>query len=292
MGLLDDLQQEAARRKASEDEGVRKKAERETLYRGEVEPAMDRLHEYLVKLTQHLGFLKPKTQSRYPIPGYGDIVGVVVPEFDLKVSTQPYSREITLNFACAVSSEDSPTVEVLGSVKIKAVSAQFQKHRLAGLQSSKKDANGEMSSAVFNARGKIPMQVHCAADMESGQIKMTFTNFDDLGSVTKVFAPSQLTEQMLDELGRFIAREQSGLMREALPDQVRQQLRAKIQQDMMKRKWEAQVIAQQEAERQRLAQESSIKTKVLKQVDGIGKKITSGSWLASLKKLVKRGDGS
>ena len=45
MGLLDELEQEAQRRKAGADDVERLKQERETAYRTQLEPGMVALHE-------------------------------------------------------------------------------------------------------------------------------------------------------------------------------------------------------------------------------------------------------
>ena len=98
MGLLDELEQEAQARKATADDAEKRKAEREEIFRTQLDPGMTALYEYLQKLTASLKILKPKTQLRYALGGYGDIVGYVEHEYDLKISSQPGAKEIKLSF--------------------------------------------------------------------------------------------------------------------------------------------------------------------------------------------------
>jgi len=133
----------------------------------------------------------------------------------------------------------------------------FQKHRLAGLQDFKKDDSGEMVSGNFRARGKVPLSVMITAEASTCQVRLNFTNFDALGTISKVTGPALFNEALFDEIGRYIAREPSNLFREDLPDDYRRQLQHKIQQEQMRRKWEQKLAVQQQEELERLKREKS-----------------------------------
>lgn len=263
MGLLDDLEQEAQRRKASLDEVERAKAEREAVFKTQLEPAMQALHEYLSKLTANLTFLKTKSRIKFEIPGYGPIVAAIDHDYDLKANKlSPTSKEIVLGFHATVVSEECPTAEVHGSAKIRTLNMLFQKYRLAALHEFKKDDAGEMTSATFKARGRIPLNATVATDAETTIVRMSFTNFDTLGTVTKNVSPAHFNEQLFDEMGRFVAREPSQLFREELPDDYRKQLQQRVQQDQMRRRWESKIAEQQKEELERLKREQSLKGKL------------------------------
>lgn len=272
MGLLEELEQEAERRKAGLDEAGRQKQERESLYKTRLDPAMQALYEFLARLVNNLKFLKPRTAAHYQVPGYGAIPAYVDHEYDLRVSAQQLAKEITLNFNCVVATDECAPLEVQGAAKIKALNAMFQKYRLAGLAETRKDDTGEITHATFRARGKIPLSVTINADAESGVVRMCFTNFETLGGVTKSVGPSQLNDQLFDDLARFIAREPSGLFREDLPDEFRKQLQQRIQKEQMRRKWETKIGDQQREELEHLQREQSLKGKMERTVQGVRKK--------------------
>src|SRR5688500_12690859 len=96
MGLLDELEQEAQRRKATLDQAERQKQERESVYKTQLDPAMQALYEFLAKLVDNLKFLKPKRPQLFKLAGYGDVVGYLEHDYELKTSAQPWSKEITL----------------------------------------------------------------------------------------------------------------------------------------------------------------------------------------------------
>lgn len=270
MGLLDDLEQEAQRRKASLGDAEQVKLEREQAFKTRLEPGLQAFHEYLAKLTANLAFLKPKTQLSFDIPGYGTVVANVEHEYDLRANTiSPVSKEVVLLFSANVATDDCPTVQVQGAQKIRTLNSFFQKARLAGIAEFKKDEAGEMVQASFRARGKITLNVTVAADAESGVARLSFTNFDSFGTITKSASPQQFDEKLFDEVGRFIARETNSLFREALPEDFRKQLAHKVQQEQLKRKWESKIAEQQAADLDRARKEQGLKGRFDKAVKDV-----------------------
>lgn len=285
MGLLDDLEQEAQRRKAGADDQDRAKQEREAAYRTQLEPGMAALHEYLSKLTQNLAFIKPKKPFRYALPGYGDLVLQVEHEYDLKIQSQPASKEIRLSFPCPIQTDECPNVEVLGSTKIKTVAGAFQRFHIGGVTVTKKDGNGEALAANVRARGRVVLSAVFSADADSGVVRLQFANFDQLGGQqTKTVTPEQFNEALYDEIGRYIAREPNNLFREALPDDYRKQLRTKVQQEEMKRRWEAQMAQRQRDELAEMERQQGLAGKLTKVVD----QVKAGSLFDKLRGLVRK----
>ncbi len=287
VGLLDELEQQAQQRKASADDAEKRKSQREEIFRTQLEPGMTALHEFLVKLVTNLKLLQPKKSLHYALAGYGDIVGYIEHEYDLKVNQQPGSREIVLGFHCAVASEECPTVEVIGASKVKTVAGAFQRLHLGGLLDQKKDANGEVASAKFNAKGRIPMSATFFADADSAMVRMNFVNFDSLGTATKNVVAAQLNEALFDAIGRYLMREDSNLFQEALPDSFRAQLRTKVQQDQIKRRWESKIGERQKAELAQIQREQSLAGRFAKPA-AKETKPAAVSWLDRVKGLVKK----
>lgn len=295
MGLLDELEQEAQKRKASAQDAEKLKAAREETFRTQLDPGMVALFDYLTKLVASLKVLQPKTQLRYPLAGYGDIIGYVEHDYDLKVTQQPGSKEITLSYPCSIANEECPTVEVYGASKVRTVAGAFQRFHLGGLLEPKKDAAGDVISAKFKAKGRIVQTATFGADADSAIVKLSFVNFDGLGTVTKNIPPAQLNETLFDDIGRYLTHQPNGLFREALPDSYRNQLRSKVQQEEIKRRWESKITATQNAELDKLKKEQSIAGKFGKLVSrntgekpALVEKPQENSWMDRLKGLVKK----
>lgn len=291
MGLLDELEQEAQKRQASAGDAEKRRAEREEAFRTQIEPGLTALYEYLQKLGASLKILKPRKQQRYALSGYGEVVGYIEHDYDLHTSAQTGTKEIKLSFPCAVASDECPTIEVQGATKIKTVAGAFQRYHLGGVIDPKKDASGEVVSARFNAKGRIPLTATFVGDAETAMVRMTFVNFESLGSVTKAVTGAQLNEALFDDIGRFLTREPNSLLHEVLPDAYRNQLRTKVQQDAIKRRWETKINEQQQTELAQMKRQQSITGRmaalVIKDDKAAGAAApASSSWLGKLKGLV------
>ena len=269
MGLLDELEMQARQRRTSDDELSRRKAERESDYRNRLEPALDALHAFLSELIEKLRTLKPRTQLRYQVHGYGEIVGYIEHEYRLGDERQTASREIALDFPCAIATDECPAIEVEGASRVRAIAGIFQRHRIGGMQAPRKDVSGEIVAATFRAKGRIPLGAHFHADAESGQLRMTFSNFDDLGIATKSVAAAQVDEALYEQIGRFLLREPNTLLREDLPEAYRKQLRSKIQQQEIKRRWETRIGERRESELAELRRAYTIRGRATGLLDGL-----------------------
>jgi len=292
VGLLDELEQEAQRRKATADDAGKRKAEREQTFLTQIEPGLGALYEYLQKLTASLKVLQPKKQQRYVLNGYGEVVGYIEHDYDLKISAQPGNKEIKLSFPCAIAGEECPTIEVQGASKVKTVAGAFQRYHFGGMLDPKKDASGEIVSARFNAKGRITMSATFSGDADSAVVKMTFTNFDGLGTVAKTATGAQLNDELFDDIARSLTREPNTLLSETLPDAHRMQLRTKVQQDQIKRHWENKINEQQQDELAQIKREHSITGRFARLVTKDDKKPAAEaaptSWFGKLKGLVKK----
>jgi hypothetical protein len=291
VGLLDELEQEAQKRRASADEAEKHKAEREDVFRTQLEPGMTALFAYLTKLVASLKILQPKKQISYVLNGYGTIVGYAEHEYELKVNQQPGSREITFGYPCAIANEECPTVEVQGASKVRTVGAAFQRYHLGGLLEPKKDGSGEIVSAKFKAKGRIPQTAIFSADADSSVIKVTLTNFDSLGAAVKNVPANLFNDALFDDIGRYLTHEPNGLFRENLPDSYRNQLRTKVQQEQIKRRWETKISGQQQTDLDKLKRDQSIASKFVKKPaveSSDAEKPADNSWLGRLKGLVKK----
>lgn len=252
MGLLDELEQEAERLRAEAAAQAAARGDREQVWTQQLAPAMANLAAYLEKLTTNLGFLKRRARFEFELPGYGRVVAYADPEFQLKSSPTKIAHEITLDWAAQVATEECPTLELEGTARIKALQGVFQNQRLSGLVESRKNANGEPVAARFQARGRIPLRVHVQAELETSMARMQFANLEGFGSSGRSFGAEQLTPELFDALGRFITREDLEFARERLPEDLRKQLRSRIERDQLKREWEQKLARQLEEDEARV----------------------------------------
>jgi hypothetical protein len=244
MGLLEELEQEAERQRAEQARLAGERAVREHHWNERLLPAMRALDEYLQRLARNLAFVKRRTRVVYPLPGYGDVIAHLEPNFILQSTPTASSYEITMEGVANVATDDCPQVVCDSVARVRSVSAVLQQHRLGGVTETSRSPNGEATSARCQARGRIPLHLQVTADLESGQARMTFQNFEGFGQSSRSFTAEQLDSALFDALGRYLMREESTFAQESLDVELRRQLQSRIQRDQAKRAWEHKLGAQ------------------------------------------------
>jgi hypothetical protein len=222
------------------------------------------------------------------VPGYGEIVGYIEHEYRLNDDRQVSAREIGLEFPCAIATDECPSIEVEGASRVRAVSGFFQRHRIGGMLAPRKDASGDVVAATFRAKGRIPLGASFHADAESGQLRMSFSNFDGLGTTNKSVAAMQVDQGLYEQIGRFLLREPNTLLREDLPEAYRKQLRSKVQQLEMKRRWETRIGDNRDTELAALRRDHTARGRLNGVFDGFRNAAGFGGAFGKLKALVSR----
>ena len=244
MGLLDDLEKEAERQREEEALLARARADKEQIWDTQLLPAMQKLEGYLKRLLDNLAFLKKRTKVSFPAHGYGDVIAAVDPPFVLRTEANKNSYEIVLEMVAQVIPEECPVVQADSMAKVRTLSAVMRQHGLGGMSDTKKNANGDVVAARFQARGKIGMSLSIRADLESSSARFAFNNMEGFGQSSRNFTPEQLDDALFDELARFLTREQDRFAQESVAEDVRKQWQVKLQRDQMRRDWEEKLSRQ------------------------------------------------
>ena len=259
MSLLDQLAKQSEQRKSGLSDVESLVADRESNFKS-LEVSIQQFKDYLDQLTKLLAEHPEKVPQRYEIPGYGTITALIAHDYVLRLNAiNKGSIEVNLTFNANVQSELCPSIDVQGVSRVQTIKALFDKHRIPALLDAKKDASGAISQAVFRARGKIPLSIVALAELSTGQLKLSLSNFEDLGTSIKNYNAEQFNEQLFDQIGHYLARKDNELTKEKLPDSVMKKLRQTAQQNEMRRKWEEKLNQQaEEAEQARIeAQEQN-----------------------------------
>ncbi|MCX7556665.1 hypothetical protein OS187_07490 [Xanthomonadaceae bacterium JHOS43] len=244
MGLLDELEQEAARLRGAGDQDVAAQQAREAAWREKLQPAAVRLGEFLTRFASSLTAAQRRIRMVHPIAGYGDVVSFGEAPFECRVTPGQIQHEIEFSFVAQVAPEESTLVIADTPGRVRLISGLLQNHHLSGLHDVVKNANGEVVSGRFQARGRIPVKVHVIASQESGHLKMSLGNVEAFGVAQRTFVPEALNEDTFDALGRYLLRETTSFSREKVGADIRRQLQTQIQRDQVRREWEARLAVQ------------------------------------------------
>ncbi len=260
MSLLDQLAKQSEQRKTGPSDAENLLAGRESSFKS-LEVSIQQYKDYLDQLTKLLAEHPEKIQQRYEIPGYGTITALIAHDYVVRVNViNKASIEVALTFNANVQTELCPSIEIQGVSRVQTIKALFDKHRIPALLEAKKDASGAISQAMFRARGKIPLSIVALAELSTGQLKLSLSNFEDLGTSIKHYTAELFNEQLFDQIGHYLARKDNELTKEKLPDNVLKKLRQTAQQNEMRRKWEEKLNQQaEEAEQARLLAEAQNK---------------------------------
>lgn len=246
MGLLDELEREAARRvggaAGATDETAR--LAQEAAWKDHLQPAAERLGDYLTRFSKSLAAAQRRIRLTYSIPGYGEVVAYAEAPFDCRVTVGAVQHEIELTFAAQAAPGESTLVVADTPGKVRLIGGLLQNHHLSGLHDVTKNANGEVVSGRFQARGRIPVRIHALASLESGQLKLASTNVEAFGTTQQTYAAAALSDETFDRIGRYLLRELTTLSRENLDADARRQLQSQIQRDRIRREWEAKLAVQ------------------------------------------------
>ncbi len=273
MGLLEDLEKEAERRRAGDDEAQILREQREQQYREGCEPKMEALAEYLARLFKQVETLKTPTRMGFELAGYGRVVADVEPEFQLRQTREAGRFRLEISGAAHVVSEECPQLQVEGVAKVKTMNRLFQHCRLGGMQALGRDEAGDVVAASFRARGKIDLNGEIDASSGTGQVRVSFTNFEGYGTITRSFPPARLTEEFIDGLGRYLLCQSANVLRESLPEDVRSQIKARVAQQELKKRWEDKLVERQVAEYQALRRAQGPLGQVRHELGSLGSKI-------------------
>lgn len=225
VSFLDRLKREADQQRAQQEAVDRERESRDALYKGEIEPRMKALNEYLEKLVSTLQQVKPQVSVKMPIQGYGDLGAQ--PMWDFKIDHERRHRSFVINMSWTlrVDPETTPVVRAEGVTRIKTLTSVFRHNHLGGIKEEKRSPTGDITIASFHARGYIKAQMQATISAEDPTLRLTFHNATWLGTSRRQLLWQQIDDNLFDRMARFIAREDDSLFTEELPEELRQRLR-------------------------------------------------------------------
>ncbi len=185
---------------------------------------MKALTTYLEGLAETLREVRPPILVPLTMQGYGDLAGV--PVWDYKVEHERRYRGFLLDMSWTlrIDPERSPEVRAEGAGRIQTLTSLFRQHHLGGVKEVQRTAKGEVSIAMFHARGHIKARMQAQISAEDPVLRMSFENVNWLGSSRRQVAWNEIDDGLFDRIARFIVREDDSLFTEELPEALRQKL--------------------------------------------------------------------
>jgi hypothetical protein len=135
-------------------------------------------------------------------------------------------KEIRFVFMCRRKQDFDVHADNRGDVE--KLEDFLAKHTLAHRCKKEKDSAFNVTGGYFTIGSTIPVAIHFSANIEKSAIDVHLVNFEEIGGRTAQIKPDQITDDLLDELGKYILRQENRFLKLELSEEERMRIRAQV----------------------------------------------------------------
>ncbi len=234
MGVLDQLRNEASNKQESEFAAATTRQQLENDYQTQILPRMQKTYLFLKEIVEHLSYLEKAVEikdycQRYPQMG-------CLSQTDYKINTDGYGgladfnriMQINVTFSCVGRGEFSYEVE--GKTRIEQEIA-FLNSKNVPLKWNQFISGRGVETATFNITRKVPVRFRFEVDYNNSKIKLLIHNHENFNVYKKTFEPDEINEPLLDEVIRFMLRQDSDFIRLDITSQDKLRIQKKAEEE-------------------------------------------------------------
>jgi len=236
MGLLDDLRKQSTDLKNTHADSAAKQAELLEIYKTKIHPAMTSIYTHVNEVLEHLNFVKPTIMAAYTLTASGIKRDLKQHSYNINTDSSDEMKQIILTFYC--TDVDNIEFEVENKKNVEKHIEYLQRHKLQYTSQQYRDDSHEVASAKFNLESKVKVTILIQGDVQNSCIHLNFNNFQGLGLLKRDIQAEQVTEDFLDEMGKYLIRESNDFMKLDLSAQDRKRLQQKIKKEQLQRRME------------------------------------------------------
>lgn len=235
MSLIDELKRQAEE-KARQQQAASGTAEGSQTRRLEVlRPWMARIQGWLEQFVDALNALGEEQTARFEIPGMGPIEGLHQGHYAFQLGQAKGELPPPLHLMFTLAGQGHPDFLLDNPV---AAEKRVEELRAAGLHIHglrRRRAPDGSEQLQLTLSPEIPVRFTFRVPEHLQYIELVERNFEQPGERVHVIRPERLNEQLLDDFGRYVLREQAFFLREQVPLEVRQKLRERIEREKRER---------------------------------------------------------
>lgn len=240
MGILDDIKKEAERLRHLQEAEDELKTAQERSALVALRDRMVRIHRYLFELVDQLDVVGWEVSASYSVPGVGE-VEFTQGNYRIYIDNVNDPKRISLRFDCSVSdSQHYP-------VKPRAIADEFRKF----LRSEQVPftelpiRNGaEVEGATFECRLRVLVSLLFETQESDFTVQVSTHNFEGLADERLQFHYQKIDDDWLDKLGHYVLRKDRRLSALDISDDVRLQIRQRLEEDNRRRMAESGIVGQ------------------------------------------------
>lgn len=236
MGILDDLKNQSEIQKAAEEQEKQRQADLLKYYEDNIHPKMLNIYTYLNEFIKHLNYINKVIKFSYPIAPDGSLREFEQSDYKITIDSTKAIKDLNLRFSCKLN---EPLVfELENSERILSYTDVLHRYRIEFDRTDNKDSNYELISSKFKIIGPMSVNIIFQADIETSSINMLLNNFEKAGASKHIYKESHITEEFIDDLGKFILRENPEFLKLDIEDDHKEKIRQSIQADLKRRQEE------------------------------------------------------
>lgn len=273
MGVLDQFKNESSGK--SEQESVTEQQKLEYEYQTHLLPKMQKTYLFFKEIVDHLNYLeKPIEIEEYShdYPQMG-----VLKQVNYKINTDGYSgladfnriMQINITFTCQGDGDFSYSLE--GKAHVEEAVSFLHARNIPFVWNQYVAAKG-VDAATFTITRKIPVRFRFEVDYPQSKIRLLINNHENFNVYSKTFEASAINELLLDEVIRFMLRQDGDFIRLDIISQDKLRIQKKAEEEQLQRaKW-LEEIKVEEAKKESQAGGESMFFSRIKSFTGRGKK--------------------
>lgn len=234
MGILDQLRNEATNKQESEFAVASSQQQLENEYQANILPRMQKTYLFLKEIVTHLNYLEKAIEikeycQRFPEMG-------TLSQMDYKLNTDGHGgladfnriMQINVTFVCVGKGEFSYEVE--GKARIEQEIA-FLNSKNVPLKWNQFIGNRGIETATFNITRKIPVRFRFEVDYTHSNIKLLIHNHENFNVYKKIFEAHEINEPLLDEVIRFMLRQDNDFIHLDITSQDKLRIQKKAEEE-------------------------------------------------------------
>ena len=231
MGIIDELREETNKKLVNDSRQKKLEQQLAKNYLQDISPKMQHVFKFIKEILEHISFLDraieiKKYSDKYPELG-------TLRQVDYKINTDGnvgfvnYDEimQINVNFACVGEGEFSFKKE--GKTTIDQEIAFLHEKKVPFSWNYIRTLDG-VAAAHFKIKRSIPVKFRFEVDYQQSKIILLINNHLNFDSYKKVFEPSEINQNLLDEIARYMLREDNEFIQLEISNKKKQAIRQKL----------------------------------------------------------------
>ena len=236
MGYLDELRKQATEKQQREAAQARYQQALRKDYLEKVHPLMVKIYSHLSEFIAHFQVVWPAINTDYALTASGTVARLTQQDHKIVTDSRDEMKEIIFRYTCL--GDENIRYQVENRKNIDKHIEYLQRHNLKFDSRMYRNDNHEISHAIISVVPVVAVTVLINGEIETGKIRFRFHNVEALGTRTHTFSPEQITDDLIDNLIKYIARETDHFMQLDISEAARRKLQHKLKLEKMRREQE------------------------------------------------------